>query len=123
MKHIIDTTSPDFDGIPMRLRESHKGMVLLEEDRREDGSLRGLVTMEPESLSTRMDEHNLPADFPVSERSKLFIEYIADDVEDKAGHKKYRGVLADLLDDTDFKVVLEAKNADIISLKSKLEKK
>ncbi|GAJ11638.1 unnamed protein product, partial [marine sediment metagenome] len=54
MKRIIDTTSPDFDGIPMRLRESNKGAILLEEDRRENGNLRGLITIDPQRLLSRM---------------------------------------------------------------------
>ncbi|GAJ11562.1 unnamed protein product, partial [marine sediment metagenome] len=85
---------------------------------------RGLITIDPQRLLSRMDElHPSSETISVPDRSKLLIEYIADDVEDKTGHRKNVAVFADLLDDADFKAALESRSADTISLKSKLEKK
>lgn len=126
-KHIIDTTSPEFEGIPMRLRESHDGMVLLAEDRRENGSLRGIITIEPTMLTKKMsesfDEKGL-ADVPTQYLDRPFLEYLADDVgsDDKSGHKKHAKVYDELMDDDFVKTLLQAEGVtlpEIATIKGK----
>ena len=103
-RHIIDTESPDFDGIPMRLRESLKGAVLLDEDRREDGSLRGVISIDMDNLTKRPDEKLSPenlSELPSQYHSRPYIEYIVDDAEseDKSGHRKYAPIYEELMDE------------------------
>jgi len=140
-KHIIDTESPEFDGIPMRLRESHKGQVLLEEDRRPDGSLRGLVCIELGALTeiitddtgvvvfpltvTNPDELEAAANtvrqarrfagVPPEYVGKTFAEYLAGDVAGAniSGHKKYAKIHEELMDDESVKVLLQAKGVSL----------
>lgn len=136
-KHIIDTESPEFGNIPMRLRESHKGMVLLKEDRRPDGSLRGLITIEPESLAETITDDTGGVSFPLTVKDadelesvaqtvrqarhfagvpaqyhgKTMEEYLADDVggDNISGHKKHAKVHEELMDDAFMKTLLQAK--------------
>ena len=143
-KHIIDTESPEFEGIPMRLRESCKGQVLLGEDRRENGSLRGLITIDPESLAEIITDDTGGVEFPLTVQDpdgleakanivrvarrfagvpaqyygKTFEEYLADDVEgeDKAGHKKYAKVHEELMEDAFVKSLLQAKGLTITDI-------
>jgi hypothetical protein len=127
-KHIIDMISPDFDGIPMRLRESCKGQVLLAEDRRENGSLRGLITIDPEALTTKMSDQCSPdslGELPSQYLAKSLIEYVADDVsgENRTGHKQYAAILAEVLDDPEINTKLQLQGltaGDINQLKTKL---
>jgi len=140
-KHILDTESPEFDNIPMRLRESCKGQVLLAEDRRENGSLRGLITIAPDSLAevitddaggvtfplTVNDPDELAekaatvasarhfAGIPAQYYGKTLEEYLADDVgvDDKSGHRKYAKVHEELMDDDFVKTLLQAKDVTI----------
>ena len=136
-KHIIDTTSPEFDNIPMRLRESCKGQVLLSEDRRPDGSLKGLITIDPESLAETITDDTGGVSFPLTVQDpdeleakantvraarhfagvpaqyygKTFGEYLADDVgvDNNSGHKKHAKVHEELMDDESVKTKLKDK--------------
>ena len=140
-KHIIDTESPEFDGIPMRLRESCKGQVLLGEDRRENGSLRGLITIDPESLAeiitddtggvgfplTVNDPDELEAKantvrrarrfagMPAEHYGKTYEEYLADDTDsdNNSGHRKYAKIHEELMDDDSVKSLLQAKGVTL----------
>jgi len=119
MKRIIDTTSSEFDRLPQRLRESHEGMILLGEDRRGDGSLRGVITIDTEELSKSMEgmRGGTPGD------TRKFIEAIIDDEEDTMGHKKYLDVYADLLNDVAFSAELVTRGVDVSALKSKIQQR
>lgn len=135
-KHIIDTESPEFEGIPMRLRESCKGQVLLEEDRREDGSLRGLITIDTESLAEIITDNTGGVEFPLTVQDpdeleakanivrrarhfagvpakyygKTFEEYLADDTggDNKSGHRKHAKIHEELMDDPFIRTILQA---------------
>ncbi len=141
MKHIIDKTSPDFDHIPMRLRESLEGNVLLEEDRREDGSLKGIVSIEPESMAEVITDDTGGVTFPLTVNDpdelaavarivgqarrfagvpaqylgKTFEEYLADDIEgdDKSGHRKYAKIHEELMADDFIKTLLQEKGVTL----------
>ncbi len=140
-KHIIDTESSEFDNIPMRLRESCKGQVLLAEDRRENGKLRGLITIEPERLAETITDDTGGVSFPLTVNDpdelevkaqtvrearrfagmpsqyygKTFEEYLVDDVEgeDKSGHKKHAKIHEELMDDVFVKTLLQAKGVTL----------
>lgn len=143
-KHIIDTESPEFDNIPMRLRESCKGQVLLAEDRRENGKLRGLITIDPEALAEIITDENGGLEFPLTINDafelvtmantvgihrrfagippqylgKAFEEYLADDVDgdDKSGHRKYSKVHEELMDDAFVQTILQAKGVTLTKI-------
>lgn len=153
MKHIIDKTSPDFDHIPMRLRESLEGNILLELDLRKEGDptvvkglkkvgdLKGIVSIEPESLAEIITDDTGGVTFPLTVNDpdelaavartvgqarrfagvpaqylgKTFEEYIATDVEtdDKTGHRKYAKVHEELMDDDFIKTLLQARGVTL----------
>ena len=78
MKHIIDKTSLDFDYIPMRLRESLQGNVLLELDywkegdpsvakgSKKVGDLKGIASIDPESLTEIITDDTGGVIFPLT---------------------------------------------------------
>lgn len=125
MKHIIDTTSPDFDGIPMRLRENHQGRVLLEEDRRADGSLRGIITIGLEDLLLKTpNELGQTEGLPAQYHNQPIIVFFGDDMnaDNQTGHRKNAAVFEELMDEPEARQKMDAHGfsvADIEKLKTK----
>lgn len=75
LSKIIDTSKPEFadliaDGNPNKPMTSLNGAIILERDLREDGSLRGVVSVDVDDLAAMLPE-------------------LKNDTDDKAGWKKH----------------------------------
>ena len=131
-KHIIDTTSPDFDGIPMGVRESLSGEILLKEDRK-DGHLYGIVSISIDQITeiipvitfpitvNSLDElkqkcsefHRYP-NAPTEYQGKHYIEFLADDVcgANTTGRREQAHIFEDVMDEAASQ--LEANGIDAV---------
>jgi hypothetical protein len=86
----------------------------------------GFVSIEVGMLVKPLDEvfsEEALVDVPVGQRKKLFIEHIADDTEDKGGHRRYAKYYEVLIDDPEFGVKLDEKGIDKAKLKQKFKDK
>jgi ankyrin repeat protein len=86
----------------------------------------GFTSIYVDHLTMRLDEifsERALVEIPSNEHKKLEIEWFADDIDDKSGHKKYAKIYEELIDEPNFATKLDEKGIDKTKLKKEFKDK